>query len=888
MEQKRGRASVGWLLAVPVLTGAAGGAVPMAVDVALLAVALLTAGVLWRCGARLRTGSSRLPRGWQLLAVAVVVGLVSSTAAGLVSDAPRTGLFDPVGQLAPLPAVALALLAVLSLLAPGQLRSGGARVLTETALFLSASLVLAQVLVVGPVLGGEPLTSPDRLVLELACLLSACILSAVLVLVAVSTGPRRVSGALLLLAATTWAGAHGVAVAGVGLHLPLRVDGVAAAQVASLLLVCVAALHDAGSATGARSPRAAARLGTAGQLLPHLVTVAAVLAYLAAPWTGADPSPVAGVALLCCLALTAVHRAVVVRDEARTAGRLRRSEAYFRSLVRSSSDAVLILDGGLRVSWAAPALQPPAGEPALTGRRLTDVVHPDDAGTVADWLGDGHPTGLRSFRLRDGAGEWRVLEAGVSDLRADADVQALVLHCRDVTARRDREDELSSLAYTDTLTGLPNRAAQRSAMAALLAGPTPSAPEEGAPAADPVALLLIEVTGLREAQATLGRDVVDVALVEVARRLRASVRAEDQVARVGSETFSVLAHGSGSEPDRLAARCLAVIEAPIRTDAGIVDLTASVGLAPLVPGMTEQTAVDRAGLALLDAHAAGAGSVRRYRAELTAARDRRERLRDDLVGARDRGELALVWQPIVSLADHRVAGVEALLRWQHPVYGDVPPEEFLRVAERAGIVVELQRWVLREATATAVTFPVHGAPLRIGVNLSAQHLAAGTLVGDVTAALRDSGLPPERLVMEVSEAALAAVDITDDVTALRLMGVHLALDDFGSGPSSLPGLGRLPLDIIKLDRVLLSRVDRDPHARAVCEAVLALGAALTVDVVAEGVETTGQLAVLQALGCGFAQGFLLSRPIALAGLVQLLDVDGGRLWAGAAGRVGAP
>jgi diguanylate cyclase (GGDEF)-like protein len=614
-----------------------------------------------------------------------------------------------------------------------------------------------------------------------------------------------------------------------------------------------------------------------------LLLLALATVHLAAPLIGVEPPPVVGIVLLCGLALAAVHRSIATRLQARAGGRLRRSEAYFRSLVRASSDPVLVLDSDLRITWAAPGLQRPAREPALPGRLLTDVVDPEDAAEVRSWLGADAPAGLRSFRLSH-TDDGPVLEASVTDLRADADVQAIVLHCRDVTARLDREHRLSSLAFLDPLTGLPNRAAQRVAMHGVLselAGPDAGAPDE-------VALLLIEVHGLDEARESAGREVVDAALVEVARRLRATVRAEDQVARIGPELFGVLAHGSGDEPDRAAARCLAVIEAPISTEAGIVDLTAVVGLAPLSAGLDERTAVDRAELAVMDARVAGAGSVRRHRAELTAARDRREQLRRDLVGARERGELHLAWQPIVSLTDHQVTGVETLLRWRHPVLGDVPPEEFLLLAERAGLVVDLQRWVLGEATAAAATLPVHGPELRLGVNVSRRHLATGTLVGDVAAALRDSGLAPERLVLEVPESALDAEHVTDDLTALRLMGVHLALEDFGGTDSSLPGLGRLPMDIIKLNRAMLSRIDRDPHTRAVCEAVVVLGAALRADVVAQGVETTSQLAVLQHVGCGFAQGFLLSRPVDLAGLVQLLEVDAGRLWPGLPGRVAAP
>jgi diguanylate cyclase (GGDEF)-like protein/PAS domain S-box-containing protein len=896
VEQKRRWVTAGWLFAVPVLTGVAGGAAPLAADLLLLVVALATAWLLWCCGSRLGagTGGSSARRGLWLLAVAVVLSAVSRLVGALLDRPVPTGRFDATGEALWLPVVALTLVAVLTLLTEHRLRSGGARLLTETALFFSAAMVLAQVLVVGPALGGLPLSAPASLVLELTCVLTAALLSAVLVLISLSAGPRRASAALLLLASATWAVAHGLVVAGEQLQLtaPLRFDAIPATEALSLVLLCVAARLDRVAGAVPPSARTTTRLSLAGQLLPHLTLVAAVVVYLGASLTSAEPSATAGIALLCCLACTVVHHAVVARDEARDQVLLRRSEAYFRSLVRSSSDAVLILAPDLRITWAAPALQPPPGAPALAGRSLTDAVHPEDAEAVQSWLAGvaATPTGpapleLRSFRLQDSAGTWRVLEAGVSDLREDPDVAALVLHCRDITVRTDREHELSSLAFTDPLTGLPNRTAQQVVMERLLSGlASPSA--DGAP--EEVALLLIEVQGLREAGEHVGRGVVDVALVEVARRLRATVRAEDQVARIGPELFSVLAHGIGDEPDRVAARCLSVIEAPITTEVGIVDLTAAVGLAPLVAGLTERTVTDRAELAVVDARAAGAGSVRRYRTELTAARDRREQLRSDLVGARERGELGLVWQPIVDLADHRITGVEALLRWRHPVYGDVPPDEFLPVAERAGLVVDLQRWVLHAATAAAVALPVDGPELRLGVNVSAQHVASGTLVGDVTAALRESGLAPERLVVEVAESAMTGEHVTDDVTALRLMGVHLALDDFGSGHSSLSGLGRLPVDIIKLDRALLARVDRDPYTRAVCEAVVALGRSLHVDVVAEGVETASQLGVLQTLGCGFAQGFLLSRPVSMGGLLQLLQAHEGRLWPGITGRVDAP
>jgi EAL domain-containing protein (putative c-di-GMP-specific phosphodiesterase class I) len=285
---------------------------------------------------------------------------------------------------------------------------------------------------------------------------------------------------------------------------------------------------------------------------------------------------------------------------------------------------------------------------------------------------------------------------------------------------------------------------------------------------------------------------------------------------------------------------------------------------------------------------------------LGAAAARRDRLREEVAGAAARGELWLAFQPIVSMEEQRIVGVEALLRWRHPELGDVPPREFVPVAERAGAVAGLQRWALLGACTAVASLPdVDGVPLRLGVNISAAHVAGRTLVQDVAAALEASGLAPERLVLEITEATVsadgdpaagrpasphsAAGGVAHDIATLRLMGVHVALDDFGTGTSSLAHLVRLPIDVLKLDRAFVSRVDRDRQSRALCESVVTIGRALGLDVVAEGVETPAQLGALRGMGIGFAQGFLLSRPLPLADLVQVLQDDAGALWPGLVG-----
>jgi predicted signal transduction protein with EAL and GGDEF domain len=366
-------------------------------------------------------------------------------------------------------------------------------------------------------------------------------------------------------------------------------------------------------------------------------------------------------------------------------------------------------------------------------------------------------------------------------------------------------------------------------------------------------------------------------MTEVARRLRSTVRGEDSVARLGGGAFAVLAHGDDADVDRLTNRCLAVVEQPILTSAGLVELTAGIGVVPIESGAAVEALLERADLAVRAAHEAGPGSARRYDTALGDAAARRDRLRHDLQDARARDELYLLFQPIVSLGEQRITGLEAELRWRHGALGDISPAEFVPVAERAGLIGELVRWGLEEAATAANGLPDGRAPLRVGMKVPAGYLSGGTVVGDVEAALARSGLSPERLVLQIGAPSVGADDerLGLDISSLRLMGVHVALTGFGSESSALAHLTRLPIDIVKLDRSLITRIDRDPQSRALCESVVGIGRALGLDVVAEGVETTAQLSALSGFGCGVAQGFVIARPMPLSGFAELVaDGDG--------------
>jgi diguanylate cyclase (GGDEF)-like protein/PAS domain S-box-containing protein len=860
-----------WLLAaaVPVALGCALAtaqpALRLAGQLAVVLAGLLAATVLWRAAAR-----TTRPRAWRMLSTAPllpVAGILITLATGPIDPATVAVL-----RWAPtVPGYIVAIVAILGLVDRRRLRAGP-RVAVEVALFLAACLVVVGLLVVGPAGNWSAFGLTERLVLGSAVLATSAIMAAALTLLGVIEAGRRPMAVVLLAGTVFLTLGRGLATSALLADTPVPAGVARLLIAAGLLLLALAVLLDSSPAPAARPE--ARRGGDVVPLLPYLALLIASVTVAGVALTGGRPSPLTIAGLVTCVFLTGVHRWLTSREEQRLGARLRRSEAYFRSVVQSAGDAVVILDDRLHIGWASPALERALGTAAagLLGRPLLEAVHPDDVPALAAALPLGGTaaapagTGLLTLRLPDADGEWRYLEAGVSDLRADADVGAVVLHCRDMTDRHAREQSLQAIAYTDPLTGLPNRAGVLRVLQAALT--------DGGPA--PATLLMIELDKLAAARETAGREVVTAAMAELGRRLRATVRGEDTVARMGGGAFAVLTHGDDADADRLADRCLSVVEQPILTQAGLLDLTAGVGIVPLEPGLGVEMLLGRADLAVRAAHEAGRGSVERYRAALGDAAARSDLLRRDLQGARDRNELSLLFQPIASLEQERITGIEAQLRWRHATLGEIAPAEFLPLAERAGLLGELLRWALDEATSATAGLPNCPEPPRVGLKMPVAYLASGSVVTDVEQALRRSGLSPERLVLQFSVPAVTSEDerLGLDVASLRLMGVHVALDGFGSGSSALAHLTRLPIDILRLDRSLITRIDRDPQSRALCESIVGIACSLGLDVVAEGVETAAQLAALTAFGCGFAQGYCIARPMPLPALTELLSAAG--------------
>jgi diguanylate cyclase (GGDEF)-like protein/PAS domain S-box-containing protein len=870
-----------WLLAaaLPVALGCVvAAAQPALRPVGELAVSC--AGVLAAVGMWLGAGRTSRPRTWRLLAVAPLFPVLGAAVAFVV-DPPGGAQLAVLRWVPTVPGYLIAIVGILGLVDRARLRTGR-RVAVEVALFLSACVVVVSLLVVGPAGRWSSLGIDERLILAAAVVATSSAMAAALTLLGVIEARRRPMAVVLLAGAA-------LLTLGRGLGTSAMLSGTAPVMDAARFFVCAGVLLYAApvlldTAAEPSSPeRTGRRSIDVGSLLPHVALLVAVATVGGVAMTGIRPSAVTIAGLVVCVTLAAAHRWLTAQEEQRLEARLRRSEAYFRSLVQSAGDAVVILDDDLRISWTSEALQRALGSaaPGLLGRPLLEAVHPEDMASLAAALptraADGpelpatEPVALLLLRLQDDAGIWRYLEAGVSDLRGVADVGAVVLHCRDMTERHAREQALLGVAYTDPMTGLPNRAG---ALRALQQAVTE-------PAEGPVTLLTVELDGLAAVSENAGRQVLDSVVAEVARRLRATVRGEDVVACTGSGAFAVLAQGDDADVDRLASRCLSVVEQPILTPAGIIDLTAGVGVVPITVGLAVETVLARGDLAVRAAHQAGPGSAQRYRPALGEAAARREQLRGDLRGAAARGELFLLFQPIVWLEERRITGIEVQLHWRHGTLGEIPPEEFIPLAERAGLIGDLVRWALGEATTVAAALPEEAGALRFGLKVPGGYLEAGTSVADVEQALSRAGLPPERLVLQILPPEDERTVL--DLSTLRLMGVHVALDGFGNSSSALADLTRLPIDILRLDRSLITRIDRDPQSRALCESVVGIGRALGLDVVADGVETPAQLAALCGFGCGFAQGFLIARAMPPAGLHAMLRDGAGQLWPGLVG-----
>jgi diguanylate cyclase (GGDEF)-like protein/PAS domain S-box-containing protein len=448
--------------------------------------------------------------------------------------------------------------------------------------------------------------------------------------------------------------------------------------------------------------------------------------------------------------------------------------------------------------------------------------------------------------------------------------QALANVLGDAFERELTEDRIRHRALHDPLTGLPNRA--------LFMDRLRHAIERLRRRSSPAAILFLDLDRFKLVNDSLGHRYGDELLAAAAPRLKQALRSSDTVARFGADEFAILLEEIAGEREavEMAQRVAGVFTRPFVLSGNEHFVTTSVGIAIAEGGERAEDLVRDADAAMHRAKERGGGRYELFDEAIRGRAISRLRVENDLRRALERDELTLDYQPVVSLRDRSIVGVEALVRWNHPERGRIPPGEFIGVAEENGLIDPIGRWVLNNACHQAADWyrlrPDH-PPLSMSVNLSAVQFRNRGLVETVAGAMRGASLDPACLTLELTESVMVSdVDDLDEIlSALKDLGVRLVLDDFGTGYSSLSYLTRLPLDALKVDRSFVDGLGRDPRDTALTEAIVAMSHALSLDVVGEGVETERQRDELARFGCDLAQGYHFSRPVDAAEITRMLQ-----------------
>ncbi len=555
----------------------------------------------------------------------------------------------------------------------------------------------------------------------------------------------------------------------------------------------------------------------------------------------------------------------------------RRGEQRIRALVEHSSDVIAVIDRGLTVGWLSASVRQMLGyEPEhLLGRHLTELVHPEDRPLVQRLLEAGTTrlgTVTVNARFEDAGGSWRHVEVIAENRLEDPAVSGVVLSMRDVTARKKLEDELRHQAFHDSLTGLANRALFENRLAHALA----RARRNG----NPIEVLFLDLDDFKTVNDSLGHEIGDELLREVALRISTVVRAADTAARLGGDEFAVLVEDTVDEDDvdagTIAARILHALAPPITIGGRRLRANASIGLAASDGAIGLQELMRNADTAMYAAKEAGKNNVQAWEDGMHRRALQRLEIIGELQQALDVGQFVLEYQPIVDLDSGRITSVEALVRWEHPDRGRLQPLEFIGLAEETGLIVPLGSWILGTACAQASEWrralPGQLA-LEMNVNVSTRQLHELSFSDEVADILIETQLDPEALVLEITESLLP-----DDgeatilqLTRLKALGVRIAVDDFGTGYSALSRLQRFPIDIVKIDRSFISGIEADKDKAELVRGILHLGASLHLEIVAEGIEEAEQVAQLRTMRSMRGQGFLLSHPIGAEQVSSLMQ-----------------
>jgi len=580
-----------------------------------------------------------------------------------------------------------------------------------------------------------------------------------------------------------------------------------------------------------------------------------------------------------CVALCAiivVRQFFTVRDAVQADKARRKTEARFGWLVRNSSDFIMAVDAEGTIDYVSPSverlLHAPSNE--LLGTALTDLAHPDDVGELSSLIGQAMTSHGRrvsgEWRIRQTDGSWLPVETVASSGSGDLDATGVVLNTRDLQERKALEQKLTFQAFHDPLTRLANRSLFRERVEHAL---------DRRNASD-IAVIFIDLDNFKTINDSLGHAAGDHVLVETAHRVRSSLRTEDTAARLGGDEFAVLLEDANvTAAARVAERIRMALGTPFWVLGQEVYISASIGIAVRRDTDTASDLLRNADVAMYTAKSKGKACFEIFEPAMHDAVVARLGLEAELRRAIERHEFVVYYQPIVRLETGEVIGAEALVRWQHPTRGLVAPMEFIPLAEETGLIVPLGGWILRQACHQLAEWQkLRGGgdePFVMNVNLSSRQLVRDIIADEVAAAVDESGIRASWLVLEVTETVLMA-DPVVAATALghiRDLGVRVALDDFGSGYSSLSHLRRFPIDIVKIDKSFVDDVAHEGAESAIARGIIQLGKAMNIQTVAEGIEVDEQAEVLRTLGCELGQGYFFARPLAADAWAGLLRTD---------------
>ncbi|CAG7646346.1 EAL domain-containing protein [Paenibacillus allorhizosphaerae] len=555
---------------------------------------------------------------------------------------------------------------------------------------------------------------------------------------------------------------------------------------------------------------------------------------------------------------------------------LRQNEEKYRLITENSSDLISVIHADGSFAYCSPSHKDLLGyDPTdMQSRHMLNWIHEKDRKKVADCfrniLASGQSVSPLEYRIRAMSGEYYYVETTINPINAQnaGHVQRLVLITRDITERKKSDQAIYHLAYHDTLTDLPNR---RLFVDQLRKETTKAKRNEAR-----MAVLFLDLDRFKNINDSLGHEMGDLILIETAKRLRQCVRPDDIVARFAGDEFIILLTdlASASEAEAISEQIQLSMQAPYQLGTQSQHISCSLGIA-MYPsdGRNPDELLKRADMALYAVKERGRKGYSFFHHEMEERSLERSLLENELQKAIHLEQFHLDYQPKVDLTTGQLTGMEALVRWIHPELGRIAPGKFIPIAEETGLIIPLGEWVLRKGCAQNKAWQDQGyPPLKLSVNLSARQFYQTDLLDNIKQILNETGLDPKWLELEVTESIFADIDDAAVILQkIRDLGVDTSIDDFGTGYSSFSYIKHLPIDTLKIDASFIRDIHQNKESHAIVRAILSLAQTLNLNVIAEGVESKEQVAVLSEGGCHQAQGYLFSKPVSSENFEKMLQ-----------------